>query len=197
MITFSFPRPEAYLLPSERRVFRCRRHWAKLVPNILVTTVAVVVLVAVSALIPASSSAASIAHTVLWYLQVLALLRLAVIVADWWDDLIMVTDERILNVTGLIASRMQDTPISKITDRDIQHTIIGNLLGYGTITIESAGPASLQRLTFVPKPMTLYEAIVKLTSKAGLPAPAEGDQQHATHPSIEDTSAEWPERDGD
>lgn len=197
MITFAFPPAEQYLLPSERRVFRCRRHWAKLVPSIAFTTLMVLVLIGLSVLVPKDGSASSFVHSVLWYVELGVLLRMVVIVADWWDDLIMVTDERILNVTGLLASRMQDTPISKITDRDIRHTLIGNLLGYGTITIESAGPASLQRLTFVPQPMTLYEAIVKLTSKAGLPPPAEGEEQHAVHPSIEDKSAEWPEQNRD
>jgi hypothetical protein len=65
-------------------------------------------------------------------------------------------------------------------------------LGYGTIILESAGPASLQKLTFVPEPMTVYEAIVKLTSKKGLPPPASGEEQTGGQPSIEQTSAEWP-----
>lgn len=51
----------------------------------------------------------------------------------------------------------------------------------------------LQRwLTFVPHPMTVYEAIVKLTSKQGLPAPAASVDKTGTQPSVEDESREWP-----
>jgi uncharacterized membrane protein YdbT with pleckstrin-like domain len=190
---FAYPPPGHYLLPTERRVLRCRRHWAILVPNVVVTTVVVVCLVVLSSLVSgAGSGASSFVHSVLWYVEVFAVARLAVVIADWWDDVIMITGERIMNVSGLLASKMKDTPISKITDRDIRHSVLGNLLGYGTIIIESAGPKSLQRLTFVPEPMTFYEAIVKLTSKKGLPPPASGDEQHGGQPSIEQKSAEWP-----
>lgn len=189
---FAYPPPGHYLLPNERRVLRTRRHWAILLPNIALTVVVVVCLVGMNALVSGSGSAVSFVHTVLWYVEVFAVLRLAVVVADWWDDLIMVTDERVLNITGLIASDMTDTPISKITDRKIQHSFLGNLLGYGTVIIESAGHKSLQRLRFVPEPMTFYEAIVKLTSKKGLPPPAVGEEQTGGQPSIEQASAEWP-----
>jgi uncharacterized membrane protein YdbT with pleckstrin-like domain len=189
---FARPRPEQYLLPNERRVLRTRRHWAILVPNILLTIVILAVLVGVNTLIPAAGGVTAFVHSVLWYSLWVVLVRLALIMADWWDDLIIITDERILNVTGLFASRMKDTPIKKITDRDIRHSIVGNLLGYGTITIESAGHASLQRLRFVPEPLTVFEAIAKLTSKAGLPPPASGEEQTGPVPSIEQESAEWP-----
>lgn len=200
MTLFAIPRPEQYLLPSERRVLRCRRHWAKLTRDIVFTVVVLVPLAGLSWLVPVGTVVAAVVHTVLWYAMVIVVTRLALVIADWWDDLIMITDERLLNVSGLFASRMVDTPISKITDRRVEHSIIGNLLGYGTIVVESAGHASLQRLRFVPEPLTVYEAIAKLTSKKGLPPPVSGGEQKATHPSIEDKSAEWPaggELDGD
>lgn len=192
---FARPKPEQYLLPNERRVLRTRRHWAQLVPNILLTMVTLSILVGVNALIPSGSSVTVFVHSVLWYVQVGVLVRLALVIADWWDDVIIITDERLMNVTGLFASRMKDTPINKITERDIQHTIVGNILGYGTIVTKSPGHASLQRLRFVPEPLTVYEAIVKLTSKDGLPAPARGKEIAGVGPSIEQRSAEWPEQE--
>jgi|SRR6185312_5284769 len=191
---FAYPPPGRYLLPHERRVWRGRRHWAILVPNILLTIVVLVALVGVNALLSAAGSGGAIrfVHTVLWYIQVGMLIWLALVIADWWDDLIMVTDERLLNVTGLFASRMKDTPLPKLTERDIKHSVIGNFLGYGTIEIKTAGHESLQKLRFVPKPMTMFEAIAKLTSKAGLPPPASGEEQTGPVPSIEQESAEWP-----
>jgi uncharacterized membrane protein YdbT with pleckstrin-like domain len=187
---FAYPPPGSYLSPTERRVLRTRRHWAILFPQILLTVVIVTVLIALSRLL--SGAGVAVVENVLWYGELIAVARLGILVLDWWDDLIMITDERILNVTGLLASRMKDTPIKKITDRDIQHTFIGNILGYGTITIESAGIKSLQRLTFVPDPMTVYKAILLLTSEKGLPAPAEGVEKVEAHPSIEDEVREWP-----
>jgi uncharacterized membrane protein YdbT with pleckstrin-like domain len=187
---FAYPPPGSYLSPTERRVLRCRRHWAILVPQVVLTVVVVTVLIVLSRLL--SGVGVAVVENVLWYGELIAVARLAVLVLDWWDDLIMITDERILNVTGLLASRMKDTPIKKITDRDIQHTFIGNILGYGTITIESAGIKSLQRLTFVPDPMTVYKAILLLTSDKGLPPPARGVEKVQAHPSIEDEVGEWP-----
>lgn len=189
---FARPKPEAYLLPSERRVLRCRRHWVVLFRDIVLTTCVVVALFISSKLLMDLGDRSGVVQSVLWYAAVGMVVRLAVQMADWWDDILMITDERIMNVTGLIASRMKDTPLSKITDRDIQHTLIGNLLGYGTIIIESAGHKSMQRLRYVPQPMTVYEAIVKLTSNKGLPAPAANIEKTGTQPSVEDESRQWP-----
>lgn len=190
---FSYPPPERHLSPTERRVLRSRKqHWVVLVPNIAFTVATVGTLYGLSMLLIAAGERGGIVQSVLWYMAVGAVVQLAVKTADWWDDVLILTDERVLNVTGLIASRAKDTPVSKITDRDIKHTPLGNLLGYGHIFISAPGHAALQRLTFVPDPMTVYEAIVKLTSKAGLPPPAVGDEIVGGAPSVEELSAEWP-----
>lgn len=191
---FAYPPPGSYLLPGERRVLRCRRHWAILAPQTMLTIVVVVMFMVLARWL--SGHGAAFVVTVLWYAAAAMVFRLAVLIADWWDDVIMLTDGRVINVTGLLASRGRDTPIKKITDRDLQHTVIGNILGYATFTFESAGPASLQRLTYVPNPMTVYEAILKLTSDEGLPPPAAGKELTTAQPSVEDESREWPV-DGD
>jgi uncharacterized membrane protein YdbT with pleckstrin-like domain len=191
-VAFAYPPPGSYLLPTERRVLRTRRHWAKLAPRTLLTMVLVPVLIGLAHLVSGHGLAA--VTTILWYGAVAAVIRLAIIIADWWDDLIMITDGRIVSVTGLLASRGRDTPINKITDRDIQHSVMGNILGYGTLKVESAGIESLQRLDYVPRIMTVYEAILKLTSEDGLPSPSVGEQQFEDHPSVEDESSEWPKK---
>ena len=172
-----------------------KQHWVVLVPNIVFTIGTVVALYGLSLLLVGVGDRGGIVQSVLWYAAVGAVVQLAVRVADWWDDIIIITDERVLNVTGLVASRAKDTPVSKITDRDINHTFLGNLLGYGHIFISAPGHTALQRLTFVPHHMAVYEAIVKLTSKAGLPPPAVGDEIVGGAPSVEELSAEWPVED--
>jgi uncharacterized membrane protein YdbT with pleckstrin-like domain len=179
-------------LPTERRVLRTRRHWAKLALRILLGTVIAVALIVLAHLV--SGHGLALITSVCWYGALVVIGWLALLVADWWDDVIMITDGRIVNVTGLLASRGRDTPIRKITDRDVQHTVMGNILGYGTLKVESAGIESLQRLDYVPRIMTVYEAILKLTSEEGLPAPSAGEQQFEDHPSVEDESSEWPNR---
>lgn len=189
---FAYPPPSHYLLPSERLVWRSRRHWAILAPQIALTYLAVAILAGLMWALSRAGLNGWLIDTILWYGQLGAILRLAVITADWYDDLIMITDERVLNVTGLLASRMTDTPISKITDRKVHHTVLGNILGYGSLVIESAGDESLQKLVFVPQPMTMLEAILKLTSKKELP-PSADDNQYGALDTIEEESAKWPD----
>lgn len=191
-MAFAYPPPGSYLLPTERRVLRTRRHWAKLAPRILLGTVIAVALSVLAHLV--SGHGLALITSVFWYGALVAIGWLALLIADWWDDVIMITDGRIVNVTGLLASRGRDTPIRKITDRDVQHTVMGNILGYGTLKVESAGIESLQRLDYVPRIMTVYEAILKLTSEDGLPSPSVGVQQFDEHPSVEDESSEWPKK---
>ncbi len=192
---FARPKPDVYVLPHERRVLRWRQHPMMLLPQAALTTVVLGVLVLLSRLIPVGASGSVVAHTVLWFVEFGMLLRFVVILADWWDDISMITDEHLKNVSGLIRSRMQEVPLSKITDLTVQSTFLGYWLrlGYGTIACESAGHDSFRRMTYIPNVLTVYEALGKLTSKKGLPAPAHGGQSRGG-PGVEGVSAEWPEQ---
>jgi uncharacterized membrane protein YdbT with pleckstrin-like domain len=86
----------------------------------------------------------------------------------WWIARYVITDERVLLIEGLISRRVRAVPLSKVTHTDYRRTLSGRLLGYGTISLDSAGTHDgLRELTSIPKPDQVYRLVMSLVSGGG------------------------------
>lgn len=149
--------PDEYLLDTERRVIRVRRHWVCLVWDLFEVAGLLTGLVMVSQLVP---TGAVLLQNVLWYLGLVALIRFAYQVLDWYVERIVVTDKRFLITTGIFTTNVAMMPVTKVTDMTFHRSLIGRLLGYGTLVVESAGQIqALNRVGYVPNPDEVEDAI--------------------------------------
>jgi membrane protein YdbS with pleckstrin-like domain len=152
--------PDEYLLDSERRVIRVRRHWASLAWEVFEAVALLTVCVMVSYLLP---PAAWLVQNVLWYVALAVVLRFIYQVIDWWVERIVVTDKRFMMTTGVITTKVLMMPIGKVTDLTYKRTPAGRILGYGTMVVESAGQIqALNQIEYLPKPEQVYDAISEL-----------------------------------
>jgi uncharacterized membrane protein YdbT with pleckstrin-like domain len=152
--------PDEYILPTERRVIRVRRHWSIIAWDVFETAALLTVLIGVSYLVPSGSM---IVQNILWYGGILILLRFAYTLFDWWDERLVVTDKRFILLTGVFTTRVAMMPIQKVTDLTYERNAAGRLLGYGTIIVESAGQIqAFNRITHLPRPEEVYDAISEL-----------------------------------
>ncbi|HWC81952.1 MAG TPA: PH domain-containing protein [Pseudonocardiaceae bacterium] len=152
--------PDEYLLPSERRVIRVRRHWSFVAWDVFEAAALLAVAVMVSYLLPIDSG---IFQNVLWYAALLVVLRFAYVVVDWWVERIVVTDKRFMLITGVFTTRVAMMPISKVTDLTYERSATGRMFGYGTLVVESAGQIqALNRIEYLPHPERVYDAISEL-----------------------------------
>ena len=152
--------PDEYLLPTERRVIRVRRHWTYVLWDVFEAMALLAVAVMLSYLLP---NQAWLVQNVLWYFALLVVLRFAYIVIDWWVERIVVTDKRFMLITGVFTNRVAMMPITKVTDLTYERTATGRMLGYGTLIVESAGQIqALNRVEFLPRPELVYDAISEL-----------------------------------
>lgn len=152
--------PDEYLLDTERRVIRVRRHWAFLSWEIFETVALLAVAVMISYLLP---PAMWLVQNILWYAALFVLLRFAYVVISWWVERIVVTDKRMMMTSGIIDTKVAMMPIGKVTDLTYERPFMGRILGYGTVVVESAGQIqALNRLEFLPKPEQVYDAISEL-----------------------------------
>jgi uncharacterized membrane protein YdbT with pleckstrin-like domain len=151
--------PDEYLLDTERRVIRVRRHWASLTWDIVETVGLLGGAVVVSMLVPHSG----LVQNVLWYAALFVVLRFSYKVVEWWVERLVVTDKRFLICTGVFTTQVGMMPITKVTDLTYQRTVIGRLFGYGTLVVESAGQVQgLDRIDYLPQPERVYDAISEL-----------------------------------
>src|SRR5437764_6345630 len=102
-IMFASDDPNQYLLPTERRVIRVRRHWSVVAKDIAQAVGLVAVAILLSNLLPAS---AGIVQTVLFYATLLILARFVFTIYEWWDEVLVVTDKRFILLTGVITTKV-------------------------------------------------------------------------------------------
>ncbi|OZM75166.1 hypothetical protein CFN78_03110 [Amycolatopsis antarctica] len=152
--------PDEYLLDTERRVIRVRRHWASLLWDSFEAVALIVVCVLVSYLLPPSMY---VVQNILWYVALLVVLRFSYHVMEWWVERLVVTDKRFIMTTGVWTTKVLMMPISKVTDLTYQRTFWGRMLGYGTMVVESAGQIqALNNIDYLPRPEDFYDTISEL-----------------------------------
>jgi membrane protein YdbS with pleckstrin-like domain len=155
--------PEVLLDPSvERRVIRVRRHWAMLLP-VLWQTVGIVLAVFLLSLLVAGVAGLWLVQSLLWYVAVGVLIRLAWKVLHWWHEVLIVTDKRLMINSGIFETKNSMMPITKVTDMSYLRPFVGQVLGYGTLRVESAAQKQdLETIKYLPRPEEVFMAISEL-----------------------------------
>ena len=150
---------EKYLLPGEEVVIATRRHWASLAEPAAKSLLPLGLGGWLLTLDPDNhvSSAAGL------LLLVAGLGYLGLHVAEWYMRHFIVSRRRMLLTSGVVARTVTLLPRRRITDLTWQETLFGQLLGYGTFRIESAGQhQALSQVTFLPDADDLYRKISRL-----------------------------------
>jgi uncharacterized membrane protein YdbT with pleckstrin-like domain len=150
---------DEYLLPTERRVIRVRKHWAYLLKDLTLTSLVLLALVVGERMLADSVLIDNIA----WYVGLVAVLRFTVLTILWWIERIVITDKRVMLAEGIITHKVGMMPLGKVTDLTFERSLDGRMFGYGTIVVESAGQIqALNRIEYLPRPEEIYEALSEL-----------------------------------
>lgn len=79
---------------------------------------------------------------------------------SWRRNLFVATDRRILKMYGVLSTTVDSMRNQKVTDMRYRRDFIGEVIGYGGITIESAGQEqALHDITFLPYPRENYQEL--------------------------------------
>lgn len=148
-----------YLLPTERAEITIHRHWAVLAG----VTTQTVLLLTVGVLLARVLSSVDFAKMVLVYFCIFVVARWIWAVIDWQHETLIVTDKRLLLLTGILARNVAIMPLVKVTDLTFHRSASGLTFGYGKFVVESAGQdQALSTIDFVPQPEKLYIQISEL-----------------------------------
>ena len=152
-------RARHYLLPAERLVAEVRWHPVWLVRPGLISLASLLVITLVVSVLPVGSGTADAFGVVVFLPLGYFLWKLL----DWWNERLVVSDRRLLMITGLLSRRVAVMPIRKVTDLTFETPLVGRMFanwGWGTFIFESAGQdQALHRVPFVPRPEVLYHQL--------------------------------------
>lgn len=88
---------------------------------------------------------------------------------------LILTDQRLLLVGGLLRTRVATVPLSRISDLRLTHSMLGRMLGYATLVVDAAGAAPVwSAVPHLPDPVTVRRRIVEAMHRLTASEPSAG-----------------------
>ena len=85
---------------------------------------------------------------------------------EWRSDLWAVTSQRVIDESGVLSVRAEDSPLDKINNVTCTQTLWGRMIGYGALNIQTAAEVGSTEIETVARPMDLKETILEQQEKA-------------------------------
>jgi uncharacterized membrane protein YdbT with pleckstrin-like domain len=145
------------LQPGETIVYSTRLHW--IIYRWAISLIILCVITAVSAWYTADNKNLSLALAIA--AMILGLLALSSAFGKFikrWTTELAVTDRRVIYKERLIARRTLEMNRSRVESVDVYQSILGRLLGYGTITLRGTG-GSGEPMPNIEHPLTFRSYI--------------------------------------
>jgi uncharacterized membrane protein YdbT with pleckstrin-like domain len=124
------------LEPGEIVTHVTRTHWRVYLPAILLLILAIAALAASNYVAPDLTVVPGIAAAIL---LVLALLSWIPAFLHRWTTELAVTNRRIIFKSGLFRRHTMEMNMAKVESVDVDQSVIGRILGFGTVTIRGTG----------------------------------------------------------
>jgi uncharacterized membrane protein YdbT with pleckstrin-like domain len=165
------------LMPGESLVLKERQHWVVMIRPLLLP-IALVVLAAVADFLNVIPSDFRLIAT----LAAVAILGLALILVfiRWSSRSFTITDRRVILDTGIFSRSTKVIALDRVQDISTNQSLLGRVLGYGRIEIDSAGAAGTEVLSALPNPGRFRDAVF---------AEAENLRTHGVNPETPPTPA--------
>jgi uncharacterized membrane protein YdbT with pleckstrin-like domain len=145
---------QSVLQPGEQVRHTAKLHWIMYWPGLLF------LLAAIAAFVLAYS--ATRGGTLWTYLAgVLAVVALGFLFREWfvqWTTEIAVTDRRIIYKEGFVRRSTVEMHMDKVESVDVEQSIMGRLLDYGTVTVKGVG-TGFEPLKMIAAPLDLRNHI--------------------------------------
>jgi hypothetical protein len=141
---------EKLLACNERIVRVARDHWITLLPTILVDVAISIVIVGLVVL------GTLLSPPWTWFgflLLVVPIGHFALRLWGWWNEQYIVTNRRLLWVSGKFSKRVSDTALEKINDILMEQSSLGRTLGFGDIEVISGSESGIDVFRHIADPI--------------------------------------------
>ena len=145
------------LLPGEILVLKEHPHWIVIVKS-LVIPILLLIAVAVADLTLLVSNQELILPVTLAGVAI-ALLWLIVVWIRWQSTVYTLTNQRIKIETGVFSRQSKMIPIDRVQDCTTRQSLLGRMLGYGLVEVDSAGADGPEVLSHLPNPSSFRDQV--------------------------------------
>jgi uncharacterized membrane protein YdbT with pleckstrin-like domain len=165
---------------NEQIIFVTRQHWLVLLGQILTKGVLALGLAVLITLIWRIWLPQSLLVPLAYLLLLLPLVGLLRNVIIWTSRQYIVTDWRVIQISGVFSKEVTDSSLEKVNDVKLEQTCLGRLLDYGDLEVLTASELGINRFSHVGQPIRLKTAMLNAKEKlehgqAGVRSPSEVD----------------------
>jgi hypothetical protein len=161
---------DSLLTEGEQIVLRSRQHWLALLSRartgVLLWVIGLALLVVVVWFNVASGGIRDVISGVAIVLLALGLVIFIFRAWQWWAQDYIVTNRRLLKVTGIMNKRSADSSLEKINDAILSQSLWGRILNFGNLEILTAADQAVDRYYMLKAPKEFKK--VMLTQKHNL-----------------------------
>ena len=158
----SFPR--RLLSEGEIVVLDLRPHWWVLAGSAALLALTLAVAVTVSIVVPGIAHDPVLIASLLVVLVVLA--RFIRRYTRWGTTTMVLTNERLVVRTGVLAKAGREIPLERISDITYRQSLFERMIGAGELVVDAVGDGGRQVLPMVPRPVRVQQAIHKQMAHA-------------------------------
>jgi uncharacterized membrane protein YdbT with pleckstrin-like domain len=158
----AMPFPRRYLHDDEEIVVDLKPHLWFLIPDLFLELVLVAIGVVAAQLInPGNGNTNGWINWAAALLGIVGLLRFLWTFLKWFNTHFVVTTDRLIYRSGILAKTGKEIPLERINDIAFNQTIFERMVGAGDLLIESGGEQGQQRFTNVRKPFDVQNEIYR------------------------------------
>ena len=152
------------LLISDERIVRITRdHWITLLATILIDIALSIVIIGLSVM------GVILSPPWTWFGFLLLLVPLGHFLLrfiEWWSTQYIVTNRRVIQISGTVSTRVSDTSLEKVNDIVMEQSGMGRLLKFGDLEIISGSESGIDIFRRIADPIGFKKDL--LDQKTGL-----------------------------
>jgi hypothetical protein len=121
---------------------------------------------------PPAGSASDFLTTIRPFVQIIALVAMlisfiAFVISYlvWQAEQYIITNERVIQVEGILNKKEYTTSLEKINDIETDQTLFGRMLGYGTVQLVTGSDIGINRLDYLDKPFEFKKIMLNAKNR--------------------------------
>jgi len=164
--------PDNILTEDETIVRQFRPHWRMLAIPVLWLIGGIVAIVVIFSVLPLDDY-----EVVRWILTAVVIVAMIPLVISpfiaWWFTHYVLTSERLITRTGMIARRGIELPLQNINNVLFNQSVIERILKSGDLLIESAGESGQSEFSNIPNPEEFQSLLYRTREEQTMKTAAE------------------------
>ena len=152
---------ESLLGDREKIILISRQHWFILVSAIVLEIIVILILIALTIIVgtflPEFALLIGAIGTILLLLPLTTLVR---DVLDWMNRQFIVTNRRVIQISGILNKNVTDSSLAKVTDVKMEISALGRLFNYGNIEILTASEFGANLFRRIEEPINFKTAML-------------------------------------